>query len=338
MISKKNFAIAFDVDGVLVYGQSKAPSGTEALKLLNKYQIPYVLLSNSSGNTEDDKAAMLSKITEVPLNGNQVILANTPMKALVGKYKNSPILLVGKERSIQVLRLYGFENIIFIDDYSKKFPFLFPSRFVNGIPKNDAMQQHSPPSTLIANDIKIEAILVTESPLDWWESLQIICDVVRTNGTPQLHKTVESFKQQVPIYFSNPDINYKDEYILPRMTLGSFRKCLEVLYKEETGDNITYTIYGKPFETMFKYAEIVLEKNIRDSGTADEIKTIYMIGDNPKSDICGANAAGPKWYSILTRSGVFQGDNDSTYPAKYVCDNALQAVEFILRRESIEIS
>ncbi len=60
----------------------------------------------------------------------------------------------------------------------------------------------------------------------------------------------------------------------------------------------------------------------------------YAIGDNPKSDICGANAAGPKWYSILTRTGCFTGgENDSEYPARYVADDVLAAVEFILHRE-----
>jgi len=34
-----------------------------------------------------------------------------------------------------------------------------------------------------------------------------------------------------------------------------------------------------------------------------ELTNIYMIGDNPKSDIAGANAKG--WTSILVRSGVF---------------------------------
>ena len=35
-----------------------------------------------------------------------------------------------------------------------------------------------------------------------------------------------------------------------------------------------------------------------------------MIGDNPKSDIKGANMMGEKWSSILVKSGVFKGTND----------------------------
>ena len=44
-----------------------------------------------------------------------------------------------------------------------------------------------------------------------------------------------------------------------------------------------------------------------------------MIGDNPKSDIRGANAA--KWKSILVRTGVFKGENDPLDPATYVVDD-----------------
>mgnify|MGYP001810488378 CR=1 FL=1 len=43
---------------------------------------------------------------------------------------------------------------------------------------------------------------------------------------------------------------------------------------------------------------------------------IKRIGDNPKSDIRGANNIG--WISILVRSGVFKGVNDPIDPAQYV--------------------
>jgi len=60
-----------------------------------------------------------------------------------------------------------------------------------------------------------------------------------------------------------------------------------------------------------------------------------MIGDNPPSDIKGANKAGDEWFSILVRTGIFKGDNDSQYPANFVCDNVGQAIDFILKRENL---
>ena len=49
-----------------------------------------------------------------------------------------------------------------------------------------------------------------------------------------------------------------------------------------------------------------------------------MIGDNPASDIRGANAIG--WPSFLLRTGVFRGaDNDSRDPGTYVVEDLYEA-------------
>ena len=59
-----------------------------------------------------------------------------------------------------------------------------------------------------------------------------------------------------------------------------------------------------------------------------------MIGDNPKSDIRGANQKG--WTSILVRSGVFNGqNNDEKDPASYVVDNFYEAVKLIFELEKL---
>ena len=66
-----------------------------------------------------------------------------------------------------------------------------------------------------------------------------------------------------------------------------------------------------------------------------EIGNIYMIGDNPKSDIKGGNDAG--WITILVRTGMFQGkENDLTHPAKYVVNDFREAVDLILKKEGLE--
>ena len=49
-----------------------------------------------------------------------------------------------------------------------------------------------------------------------------------------------------------------------------------------------------------------------------------MIGDNPDSDIDGANRRGDSWVSILVRTGVFNGKdkaNDERHPAKHVVED-----------------
>ena len=44
-------------------------------------------------------------------------------------------------------------------------------------------------------------------------------------------------------------------------------------------------------------------KNI---GVGNIIERFYMVGDNPATDICGANEAGGHWRSVLCRSGLWQ--------------------------------
>ena len=67
-----------------------------------------------------------------------------------------------------------------------------------------------------------------------------------------------------------------------------------------------------------------------------------MIGDNPKSDIAGANAKG--WISILVRTGVFDPKaasstklgNDKENPATHVVENFEEAVDLIYRLEGLD--
>ncbi len=63
-----------------------------------------------------------------------------------------------------------------------------------------------------------------------------------------------------------------------------------------------------------------------------------MIGDNPDSDIDGANRRGDNWVSILVRTGVFQSPeaNSDRHPAKYVVQDMEEAVNLIFKLENLE--
>lgn len=62
-------------------------------------------------------------------------------------------------------------------------------------------------------------------------------------------------------------------------------------------------------------------------------ENIYMIGDNPASDIVGGNMYG--WNTCLVRTGVFQGGgNDEENPANFgVFANVLDAVKTACRKQ-----
>ena len=60
-----------------------------------------------------------------------------------------------------------------------------------------------------------------------------------------------------------------------------------------------------------------------------------MIGDNPRSDIAGGNAAGMT--TILVRTGVFDStdDNDAENPATYVVEDFESAIDLIYKKEGL---
>jgi ribonucleotide monophosphatase NagD (HAD superfamily) len=55
-----DYALAFDIDGVLMLGTDAIPAGAKALQLLEKRKIPYILLTNGGGKWEPDRVAELS--------------------------------------------------------------------------------------------------------------------------------------------------------------------------------------------------------------------------------------------------------------------------------------
>lgn len=59
----------------------------------------------------------------------------------------------------------------------------------------------------------------------------------------------------------------------------------------------------------------------------------YMVGDNPASDIAGANAHG--WSSILVRTGVFHDTHGEkpAYQPTAIADNVEKGVEWAIGKE-----
>jgi ribonucleotide monophosphatase NagD (HAD superfamily) len=64
-----------------------------------------------------------------------------------------------------------------------------------------------------------------------------------------------------------------------------------------------------------------------------------MVGDNPASDITGANryksSRGTEWVSVLVRTGVYR-DGDYDGGAKKIADNVEEAVRWAVEREEWE--
>lgn len=119
------------------------------------------------------------------------------------------------------------------------------------------------------------------------------------------------------------------------------------MFKQSTGKELEYTPTGKPFPAMFACARRTLDRRhlelSREDGAeaSPDLSAIYMIGDNPKSDIRGANRAGGPWRSVLVRTGVFEGPEGSEkeLPVEQrptvVQAGVLEAVKWLLGQEGI---
>ena len=118
------------------------------------------------------------------------------------------------------------------------------------------------------------------------------------------------------------------------MSQGTFRVALEAMYKSLTGVELERTTYGKPEIATYTYADEVLTEWMEEIHSEPVLpENVYMIGDNPQSDIIGGNMYG--WNTCLVKTGVHVGNkNDKENPASMgVFENVLHAVITCMRKE-----
>ncbi|KAK7952293.1 had superfamily protein [Apiospora aurea] len=356
---KSTIAFAFDIDGVLVKGKEPLPGASEAIRLLQKLKIPYIFLTNGGGLTEKDHAAKVSARLGVDIDPDQFVQSHSPFHDLVPIYRNRRILVVGGEGNQirNVAEAYGFNDVITSSD-------LFVG-WDNCHPFPELTAQHHSAHGRPTPDLKtkaIAAILVWSSSRDWCMDLQVIHDLLLScggffgnksteAGDVKLHSNGYLQDKQPKLYFSNPDFNWVTEYHQPRFAQGAFRECLEGLWRYSTKGEakLECTSIGKPSETTYTYGERMLkafhEKMYRSQNTEDgsggggppAIKTVYMIGDNPDSDIVGANTyksrMGAIWNSILVETGVYQAGTEPSHQPTYHAKNVADAVRLALDKE-----
>ncbi|ORX74245.1 HAD hydrolase [Linderina pennispora] len=333
-------AVAFDIDGVLIKGKRTLDEGRRALEMLNGdnvfgKRIPFVLLTNGGGVTEAAKAADISRRLGVEIKPEQVILSHSPMQALAEKYSDKHVLVVGgvQHRCAEIARGYGFTNVSTPNDIVAWQPAAWP--FMKA-PTDKMLSQ---PLRDFSND-PFYAVLQFHDSFDYGRDLQIVTDVLRSRGGVIGSEYADH--QVMPLYMSNPDLVYSNEYPRPRFGQGAFHTCLRAMWAALTnGKPLNYTLYGKPNKVQYQYAERVLDRMAlqaapnTDLGQVQAKRRVFAIGDNPAADIAGANGAG--WTSVLVRTGVFsgpEGSNDPANPAHRVTDHVEEAVKWIIESEA----
>ena len=264
---------------------------------------------------------------------------------------------------------YGFTNVLTPADLITTFPSLWPfasPQNYESYARPLSNKQLSPRDFALndaQNPVKIDSIFIFNDPRDWALDTQIILDLLLShkgylgslsskNGNASLPNLGYLQDGQPPLYFSNPDLFWAAAHHLPRLGQGGFRKAFEGVWNAVTGGPekgvfLQGRMFGKPHQATFAYAEKRLVSHRRDllgKGRTkigmEGLKDVYMVGDNPESDILGANqyvsSAGSTWHSILVRSGVYDGGEPAHKP-KTIVKDVWDAVQWGMSREGVDV-
>ncbi|ELK24488.1 Cat eye syndrome critical region protein 5 [Myotis davidii] len=322
--SQPTFGFLLDIDGVLVRGHRVIPAALKAFhRLVNahgKLRVPVVFVTNAGNILQHDKAQELSALLGFKVEPDQVILSHSPMK-LFSQYHGKRMIVSGQGplvENAQVIsqlvvhevrkvgnrwfketsgaavanrwsvdhlwsmksKRLGFKNVVTVDELRMAFPVL------------DMVDLQRRPKTtpLPRNDFPaIEGVLLLGEPVRWETSLQLIMDVLLSNGNPGTGLATAPYPH-LPVLASNMDLLWMAEAKMPRFGHGTFLLCLETIYRKVTGKELRYKgLMGKPSILTYQYAEELIRRQAERRGWAAPIQKLYAVGDNPMSDVYGAN-------------------------------------------------
>ncbi|CAK5265587.1 unnamed protein product [Mycena citricolor] len=309
-------AFAFDIDGVLVRGEDVLPPAKRALSMME-------------GNNPYNISPMVAESARsiVAIESQQYIQAHTILKTLAGKYKDKSVLVLGGKRDQvrQVAVEYGFNKACTSHDVLAWNSSVWP--FHQLLDEERAKAQD-----IDFSQTRIGAVFVFHDPRDWALDVQIICDIIQSAGVVggpyiPLHEQ----KKPVELVFCNPDLIWRSDFEQPRLGQGAFKTAFQAVFKELTGSEYPHVQLGKPTRATYEFASTVLQERIEKMYSfRGALPEVYMVGDNPESDIAGANAAG--WNSILVKTGVYSGGEPTHVPTHYA-ENVEEAVKWAIQRE-----
>lgn len=356
------------IDGVLLRSSAPIPGAAQSLQYLQSQGVPFIFLTNSGGKHESTRIKDLSAKLDVKLDTSMFVQSHTPFAELVHPSKAHPkglkdkcILVCGGDYDAcrNVAHAYGFTNVVLPSDIYAAYPEINPSSRV----LKDYHRGFAQPLPRAINpenaseSLKIDAIFIYNDPRDWALDIQLIMDILLSQegimGTYSSKNNDDSLTNrgyqqdgQPPIYFSNPDLLWATGYHLPRFGQGGFRGALEGVWTAVTGGpskgvELHKTVIGKPYRGTYEFGEKRLiehrEELLGLEGDMNELKRVYMVGDNPESDIAGANTfqspLGTEWISLLTRTGVY---NDSlgrrpTHEPRAIVEDVKAAVQWAVK-------
>lgn len=328
-------AFCFDIDGVLKQGSLVLPQAKKALDILNGNNLihkkfPFILCTNGGGIPESERSQKLSKELGVCITPKRLVQSHTIFTQFLSSYQTKPILVVGGrgERCRLVAERYGFEQVYIPLDILRWNQSIWPFHKISD-------RDHQITKTADFSRISFSAIFVMHDSFDWGLDIQIAVDLLTSKDgiitNPMKSLTLDS--PRIPVYFSNPDFLWGNEFSRPRFGQGAFQAALRANYESLTGRSLDAWTGGKPTQVTYDFANELLINIVQDEFHGHHLGRVYMIGDNPASDIHGANNYG--WASVLVKTGVFKGakPEDAQHVPTAVKDDVLEAVKWALVQE-----
>jgi len=302
--------------------------------------------------------AELSQKLDIELDTSMFVQSHTPFAGMKKLYDKTVLVCGGDYDKCQlVAQKYGFKNVITPGDIVTQHPEIWP---FTAVFKDYYKAFAKPlPRPIVAGkpeeSLKIDAVFVYSDPRDWGLDTTVIVDLLLSqqgilgtispkNGDESLPNRGYQQDGQPPLYFSNPDLWWAAKYHLSRLGQGGFREALEGVWRAVTGGHgnepaqLLKTVIGKPHHPTYEFAEKRLRAHRNDIFAAQAsslvpLRKVYMVGDNPESDILGGNSYkspfGSKWQSILLRTGVYQGGEPAHKPTVIV-DDVYDAVQWAI--------
>ncbi|XP_070693598.1 haloacid dehalogenase-like hydrolase domain-containing 5 [Pempheris klunzingeri] len=279
MSTSRQAGVLFDVDGVLLRGGSVIPAARRAFRKLldrnNNFLFPVVFVTNAGSCQRHHKAQQLSQLLEVQISPEQVVLSHSPLRMLKS-FHDKCVLVSGQGPVMDIAKTLGFQKVVSIEELKEHHPLL---------DMVDHNRRPKLPSSPLQTLPQIEAIILFGEPVRWETNLQLLIDVLLTNGSPGCVYEPQ-LSDQLPVLACNMDLMWMAEAPSPRFGHGMFLLCLESIYRKLTGQELQYhQLLGKPSLLTYQYAEHLL----RLQNHNHNLTTIYAVGDNLVTDIYGAN-------------------------------------------------
>lgn len=368
---------------MLLHVSKPIPGATETLRFLQEHNIPFILLTNGGGRHESERVADLSKRLNVPLTTSNFVQSHTPFQELVDELADKTILVTGAnaDKCRAVAHAYGFKNVVTPADILAAEPRVWPfqplmEEVYAGTSRPLPSPVYSGPGAVIdtralrgTRPLKIDAMFVFNDPRDWALDIQIMVDLLLSqqgylgtyspkNGDPSLPGCGWQADGQPALYFSNADLFWSTGYHLPRFGQGAFQAAVAGVWRRVTGGHELHRrVFGKPSAETYGFAERVLERHrhelLKELGGGRQqhgpgrLGRVYMVGDNPESDIAGANdyrsEVGTEWRSVLVKTGVWSADRaggeavlQGRFKPTVVVEDVREGVRWALEREGWE--